>query len=106
MSNPGALFDDAAAPSPTAAIFPPAMPISTSRPSASRQLVRNASTSVMGRSSRTAFPLRHATLIEVHPVGSPVQPTRREEGVISAPVPGVDPRREYGHHQSPAIRAS
>jgi hypothetical protein len=26
-------------------------------------------------------------------------------GVISAPVPGVDLGREYGHHQSPAIRA-
>jgi 2-iminobutanoate/2-iminopropanoate deaminase len=25
--------------------------------------------------------------------------------VISAPVPGLDLRREYGHHQSPAIRA-
>jgi len=26
-------------------------------------------------------------------------------GVISAPVPGDDLRWEYGHHQSPAIRA-
>jgi 2-iminobutanoate/2-iminopropanoate deaminase len=26
--------------------------------------------------------------------------------VIPAPVPGLDLRREYGHHQSPAIRAS
>ena len=25
--------------------------------------------------------------------------------VIPAPVPGLDLRREYGHHQSPAIRA-
>jgi enamine deaminase RidA (YjgF/YER057c/UK114 family) len=25
--------------------------------------------------------------------------------VIPAPVPGLDVRREYGHHQSPAIRA-
>ena len=25
--------------------------------------------------------------------------------VIPAPVPGLDPCREYGHHQSPAIRA-
>ena len=25
--------------------------------------------------------------------------------VILAPVPGLDLRREYGHHQSPAIRA-
>jgi enamine deaminase RidA (YjgF/YER057c/UK114 family) len=25
--------------------------------------------------------------------------------VISAPAPGLDLRREYGHHQSPAIRA-
>ena len=32
-----------AAPSPTIAIFPSAMPISTTRPSARRQLVRNAS---------------------------------------------------------------
>jgi enamine deaminase RidA (YjgF/YER057c/UK114 family) len=37
------------------------------------------------------------------------RPCNRLDGrrvyVISAPVPGVDPRREYGHHQSPAIRA-
>jgi 2-iminobutanoate/2-iminopropanoate deaminase len=26
--------------------------------------------------------------------------------VISAPVPGLDLRREYGHHQSPAIRVA
>jgi hypothetical protein len=48
ISSAGALFDNGeAAPSPTTAIFPPAMPISTSRPSAMRQLVRNASTSVI-----------------------------------------------------------
>src|SRR5262249_35848998 len=56
----GALFDSEAAPSPTAAIFPPAMPISTSRPSAMRQLVRNASTSVIPIPSRIILPLRHA----------------------------------------------
>ena len=29
----------------------------------------------------------------------------RMRDVIPAPVPGLDLRREYGHHQSPAIRA-
>src|SRR5215472_16865654 len=103
MSSSGALFDDAAAPSPTAAIFPPAMPISTSRPSASRQLVRNASTSVMGRSVATCYACR----------GSPRGLARATDStgggfmrdVISAPAPGLDLRRVYGHHQSPAIRA-
>src|SRR4051794_16454385 len=47
VSSAGALFDSAAAPSPTTAIFPPEMPMSTSRPSARRQLARNASTSVI-----------------------------------------------------------
>ena len=47
ISSAGAVFDSEAAPSPMAAILPPAMPISTSRPSASRQLVRNASTLII-----------------------------------------------------------
>jgi hypothetical protein len=29
----------------------------------------------------------------------------RVRDVIPAPLPGLDLRREYGHHQSPAIRA-
>jgi len=39
MYNAGALFDSEAAPSPTTAIVPPEMPMSTSRPSPRRQLI-------------------------------------------------------------------
>src|SRR5271163_4528411 len=59
MSSAGALLDNKAASSPTSAIVPPEMPMSTSRPSASRQLARNASTSGM-QSSRTVLSSRHA----------------------------------------------
>src|SRR5690242_20359606 len=63
MSSAGALFDDAAAPSPTTAIFPPKMPTSTSRPSASRQLVRNAPISVM-QASGIVLVSRHAERVK------------------------------------------
>src|SRR3954464_133677 len=108
MSSAGALFEDAAAPSPTTANFPPAMPISTRRPSAMRQLVRNASTLLMPRSHEVfAFAACYA-FWSLAPTARSCRRGRQEiamRAVIPAPVPGLDLGREYGHHQSPAIRA-